>query len=171
MTIFKKYFIFIFITFFFNNISFSVTLSDSSTTTEEPRPPVKMSDYNLAKKYIKKADKYDNKNKKEKAKKYYTKAIKYLFKSNKKYQSNSDTFTYLGYTNAKLGEFETAEIYFLLALEVKPNHKILNEYLGRLYIHTNRLNEAKERLKVLESCNCDEFKRLNNAIKLGASKY
>ena len=130
-----------------------------------------MSDYNLAKKYIKKANKYDRKNKKEKAKKYYKKAAKYLLKSNKKYQTNADTFNYLGYTNAKLGDFETAEIYFLLALEIKPNHKILNEYLGKLYLHTNRLGEAKERLKVLESCNCDEFKKLNNAIKLGASKY
>jgi tetratricopeptide (TPR) repeat protein len=167
----RKYIILIFITFFFNNISFSKTTSDSASTTEEPKGPVKTSDYNLAKKYIRKADKYDNKGKIIKAEKFYKKAIKLLYKSNKEFKVNSNTFNYLGYANKKLGNFEHAEIYYLLGLEIDPKHNSINANLGKLYINLNRIDEAKEKLKVLENCNCDEFIQLSNLIKLGASKY
>ena len=64
-----------------------------------------------------------------------------------------------------------AEIYYLQGLEIDPNHIGINEYLGELYVQTNRLNKAKERLKILENCNCKEFEELNDAIKRGISKY
>jgi tetratricopeptide (TPR) repeat protein len=167
----KKYIILICITFFFNNISFSKTISDSAKNSEEPKGPVKTSDYNLAKKYIQKADKYHNKNKSKKAIKYYNKALKLLYSSNKKYQVNANTFNYLGYANLKLGNFENAEIYYLLGLEIEPKHNSINAYLGKLYVNLNRTDEAKERLNILKSCNCEEFIQLSNSIKLGASKY
>ena len=168
---FNKYIIFICITFFFNNISFSKTTSDSKTTSEEPKAPIKMSDYNLAKKYIQKGDKYDKKNKKDKAKKYYNKALKYLLLSNKKNQPQAKTFNYLGYINAKLGILENAEIYYLLALEMDPKNNNIYINLGNLYVNSNRIAKAKEILNVLKSCNCEEFKELSNSIKLGASIY
>ena len=167
----KKYIILICITFFFNNISFSKTISDSAKNSEEPKGPVKTSDYNLAKIYIQKADKYHNKNKSKKAIKYYNKALKLLHSSNKKYQVNANTFNYLGYANLKLGNFENAEIYYLLGLEIEPKHNSINAYLGKLYVNLNRTDEAKERLNILKSCNCEEFIQLSNSIKLGASKY
>jgi len=168
---FNKYIIFICITFFFNNISFSKTTSDSKTTSEEPKAPIKMSDYNLAKKYIQKGDKYDKKNKKDKAKKFYNKALKYLLLSNKKNQPQAKTFNYLGYINAKLGILENAEIYYLLALEMDPKNNNIYINLGNLYVNSNRIAKAKEILNVLKSCNCEEFKELSNSIKLGASIY
>ena len=168
---FNKYIIFICITFFFNNISFSRTISDSTTTSEEPKGPTKTSDYNLAKRYIRKADKYDNKNKIIKAEKFYKKALKLLLRSNKEFMVNSNTFNYLGYTNKKLGNFEDAEIYYLLGLEINPEHNAINANLGKLYINLNKIDEAKKRLNVLKSCNCEEFVELNNSIKLSASKY
>jgi len=168
---FNKYIIFICITFFFNNISFSKTTSDSKTTSEEPKAPIKMSDYNLAKKYIQKGDKYDKKNKKDKAKKYYNKALKYLLLSNKKNQPQAKTFNYLGYINAKLGILENAEIYYLLALEMDPKNNNIYINLGNLYVNSNRIVKAKEILNVLKSCNCEEFKELSNSIKLDASIY
>ena len=167
----KKYIILIFITFFFNNISFSKKIPGSTNTVEEPKAPIKMSDYNLAKKYIQKGDKYDKKDKKKKAKKYYNKALKYLLLSNKKNYPNAETFNYLGYINAKLGILENAEIYYLLGLEIEPKHNSINAYLGKLYVNLNRTDEAKERLNILKSCNCEEFIQLSNSIKLGASKY
>ena len=167
----KKYIILICITFFFNNISFSKTISDSAKNSEEPKGPVKTSDYNLAKKYIQKADMYHNKSKSKKAIKYYNKALKLLYSSNKKYQVNANTFNYLGYANLKLGNFENAEIYYLLGLDIDPNHRGINEYLGELYVNTNRIGKAKERLKVLEGCKCEEFEELNTAIKQGSSRY
>ena len=168
---FNKYIIFICITFFFNNISFSKTVSDSKTTTEEPKAPIKMSDYNLAKKYIKKGDKYDKKDKKKKAKKYYNKALKYLLLSNKKNHPQAKTFNYLGYINAKLGILENAEIYYLLGLDMDPKNNSIYINLGNLYVNSNRIAKAKEILNVLKSCNCEEFKELSNAIKSGSSKY
>ena len=167
----KKYIILIFITFFFNNISFSKKISDSTTTVEELKAPIKMSDYNLALKYIKKGDKYDKKDKKKKAKKYYNKALKYLLLSNKKNQPQAKTFNYLGYINAKLGILENAEIYYLLALEMDPKNNNIYINLGNLYVNSNRIAKAKEILNVLKSCSCEEFKELSNSIKLGASIY
>ena len=166
----KKYIILICITFFFNNISFS-KISDSKTTSEEPKAPIKMSDYNLAIKYINKADKYDRKDKKDKAKKYYEKALKYLLLSNKKHQPHAKTFYYLGYINEKFGVLKDAEIYYLLGLEMDPKNNKININLGNLYVNSNQIDNAKEILNVLKSCNCEEFKELSNSIKLGTSKY
>ena len=44
-------------------------------------------------------------------------------------------------------------------LEIEPNHNGINEYLGELYVVTNRMDMAKERLNVLKSCNCEEYNR------------
>ncbi|MDC0855815.1 hypothetical protein OAP67_02110 [Candidatus Pelagibacter sp.] len=70
-----------------------------------------------------------------------------------------------------MGNFEIAEKYYLEGLALDPNHFGINEYLGELYVNTNRITKAKERLKVLENCNCKEFKELSDAIKQGKSKY
>ena len=43
-------------------------------------------------------------------------------------------------------------------------HNGINEYLGELYVATNRINLAKERLKVLENCNCEEYDELKEII-------
>ena len=71
---------------------------------------------------------------------------------------------YLGFTTRKLGDFENGEKYYLLGLEIDPNHVGINEYLGELYVVTNRLDLAKEKLKVLESCNCEEYNELKEII-------
>ena len=115
------------------------------------------SDYDKAVTHIKSAKKYEKKGKLEKAKKRYNKAQKLLLKSNKKKPNQADTLNYLGFTTRKLGDFENGEKYYLLGLEIEPNHEGINEYLGELYVATNRLDLAKERLKILEKCNCEEY--------------
>ena len=112
------------------------------------------SNYDKAVTLIKAAKKYEKKGKAEKANKRYEKAKALLVKSNKKKPNQADTLNYLGFTTRKLGDFENGEKYYLLGLEIEPNHVGINEYLGELYVVTNRLDLAKERLKVLESCNC-----------------
>ena len=94
----------------------------------------------------------------------YEKAQKLLIKSNKKKPLQADTLNYLGFTTRKLGDFKNGEKYYLLGLEIEPNHVGINEYLGELYIVTNRIDLAKERLKVLESCNCEEYSELKEII-------
>jgi hypothetical protein len=59
-----------------------------------------------------------------------------------------------------------------LGLEINPNHVGINEYLGELYVATNRLDLAKERLKILESCSCEEYTELKEIIEgTKKSKY
>ena len=54
--------------------------------------------------------------------------------------------------------------FYLEGLKINPKHVGINEYLGELYIATNRVDKAKERLKVLETCNCEEYSELKNLI-------
>ena len=112
------------------------------------------------------------KGKNDKAEAIYKKANKLLIKSNKKSPNKADTLNYLGFTTRKLGDYETAEKYYLQGLALKPNHKGINEYLGELYVVTKRHNLAVERLEVLKSCNCEEYEDLK-AIIAGekVSKY
>tara|TARA_B100001113_G_scaffold279826_1_gene234502 strand:- start:15 stop:500 length:486 start_codon:yes stop_codon:yes gene_type:complete len=139
-------------------------LSANSYSAGTDSTSKKKSDYDKAVVLIKAAKKYEKKDKIEKAKKRYEKAQALLIKSNKKKPLQADTLNYLGFTTRKLGDYENGEKYYLLGLEIDPNHVGINEYLGELYIATNRLSLAKERLKVLESCNCKEYNELKEII-------
>ena len=122
------------------------------------------SNYDKGASLIKKAKKLERKDKIEKANKRYEKAFEYLIKSNKKTPNQPDTLNYLGYASRKLGNFEVAEKYYLEGLKIKPDHKGINEYLGELYIKTNRIDLAKQRLEVLKACNCEEYDELKELI-------
>ena len=129
-------------------------------------------DYEKAVKLIKQAKKYETKGKTDKAEKRYKKAQKYLLKSNKKFPNKADTLNYLGFTTRKLGDFEGGEKFYLEGLAIKPNHVGINEYLGELYVATNRIDLAKERLEILSSCNCEEYEQLKEVIEgTKKSKY
>jgi len=123
------------------------------------------SNYDKAVKLIKSAKKYEQKDKIDKAKKNYEKAQKLLIKSNDKNPNNADTLNYLGFTTRKLGDFVEGEKYYLQGLSIEPKHVGINEYLGELYVVTNKIDLAKERLEVLKSCNCDEYKDLKEIIE------
>ena len=130
------------------------------------------SDYDKAVVLIKSAKKLEKKGKIVKANKKYAKAQKLLLKSNLKKPNQADTLNYLGFTTRKLGDYENGEKYYLMGLEIDPNHKGINEYLGELYVTTNRLDLAKERLRVLENCNCEEYTELKDIIDgVKESKY
>ena len=120
--------------------------------------------YEKAVAHIKFAKKYEKKGKLDKAKKRFEKAQKLLLKSNNKKPNNADTLNYLGFTTRKLGDFENGEKYYLQGLALDPNHIGINEYLGELYVATNRMDLAKERLGVLANCNCEEYSELKQVI-------
>ena len=128
--------------------------------------------YDMAVSHINAAKKFEDNDKLKKAKKRYEKAQKLLIKSNKKFPNKADTLNYLGFTTRKLGDYENGEKYYLQGLAIDPNHKGINEYLGELYVATNRHNLAVERLEVLKNCNCKEYEDLK-AIIAGekVSKY
>ena len=148
------------------------THSFSAGSDSDPKPAKVKSDYDKAEQSIKFAKKFEKKAKVEKAKKRYEKAQKLLLKSNTEKPNQADTLNYLGFTTRKLGDYENGEKYYLMGLKIDPNHKGINEYLGELYVTTNRLDLARERLKVLESCNCEEYAELKDIIEgVKESKY
>jgi len=148
------------------NNSFSAGSSSDNDST------AKISDYSKAKNLIKAAKKYEKKGKTEKAQKKYAKAQKLLLKSNKKKPLQADTLNYLGFATRKLGDYKKGEEFYLKGLQIEPNHSGINEYLGELYIVTNRMDLAKERLEVLKTCNCEEYDELKEIIEgTKKSKY
>ncbi len=160
----KKVIFIILILFSFSNYSYSAG-SDSSGGKAK-------SNYDKAVKFVEKAKKFDEKGKKSKAEKNYKKAQELLIAFNKEKPNDADTLNYLGFTTRKLGDFENGEKYYLQGLAVNPYHIGINEYLGELYVATNRHNLAVERLEVLEGCDCKEYDDLK-AIIAGekVSKY
>jgi tetratricopeptide (TPR) repeat protein len=154
------------------NIIFLLTLMSSSfaaATSNDASHKVNNKNgenikYIKATKLIKSAKKLDEKGKIEKAKKKYKKALEYLLKANVEKPMQPDIFNYLGFTSRKLGDYENAKIYYLLGLNIDPLHIGINEYLGELYVVTKRMDLALERLNVLKSCKCEEYKELKELI-------
>ena len=161
----KKIILTLSIVFFLTTNIFAAGSSSSSSGNDTK------SNYDQAVKLIKSAKKNEEKGKKDKAQSNYKKAFKLLVKSNKNKPNKADTLNYLGFTSRKLGDFENGEKYYLQGLAINPNHKGINEYLGELYVATNRHNLAVERLEVLKGCNCEEYDQLKAVIAGEKSKY
>ena len=173
MTIFKKYLLTVFITLFFCSPIYSAESKSKKdgvwNTGQDDISYMKGKNSNYKKGYdaLKQAKKYDQKKKSGKAKKRFNDAIKFFVLANKENPSQPDILNYLGYSFRKTGDFAMAEIYYEQGLAINPHHIGINEYLGELYVETNRIDKAKERLMVLKDCNCEEYEKLNNLI----SKY
>ena len=161
----KKLFLIITLSFFLFTNSFSAGSSDSGSSKTKTQ-------YDMAVSHINAAKKFEKNDKLKKAKKRYEKAQKLLIQSNEKFPNKANTLNYLGFTTRKLGDYDNGEKYYLQGLAIDPKHKGINEYLGELYVATNRHNLAVERLEVLKDCNCKEYEDLK-AIIAGekVSKY
>tara|TARA_B100001750_G_scaffold202212_1_gene177380 strand:+ start:86 stop:562 length:477 start_codon:yes stop_codon:yes gene_type:complete len=121
--------------------------------------------YKSGKKLIIKAKKLEKKEKIEKAKTLYLKALAKLEKAYAEDKKNADVLNYLGFALRKTGNFEKAEKFYLEGLELDAGHLGINEYLGELYVQTNRIELAKERLQVLNGCKCEEYDELKELIE------
>ena len=159
----KKIFVVLLLTIGLSSNSIAAGSSSSSSDTT--------SNYDKAVKLIKAAKKYEIDGKVDRAKKRYERALKFLVKSNKSKPNKADTLNYLGFTTRKLGDFENGEKYYLQGLAIDPKHRGINEYLGELYVATNRHNLAVERLEVLKGCGCEEYDQLKAVIAGEKSKY
>ena len=160
----KKYIILIFITLLVNSSVYS------AVTKSDGRPDksfLKATNSNYKKGYdaLKQAKKYDKKGKSDKAIKRFNDAVRFFILSNEENPNDPDILNYLGYTFEKTGDFMMAEIYYEQGLTIDPQHIVLNENLGKLYFETNRITEAKERLKILKNCMCEAYEELKNLIK------
>ena len=147
----------------FNNHAFGAGSDDSSSISENTL-------YDQAIKIVKKAGKLEKKDKGEKAKKLYGQAFKKLNKAYGSDKKNPDILNYMGFTSRKTGNFKEAEVYYLKGLDLDPKHNGINEYLGELYVQTDRIDKANERLAVLKNCNCEEYQDLELIIKTRGTK-
>ena len=154
-------FIFFLISFFSYNSAYSAMSSGSTGSGGNSKESL----YKEGKKLVYRAKKLDKKNKKEKAERLFLKAINKLERAYAKDKKNADILNYLGYALRKTGDLEKAEIFYLKGLELDAGHLGINEYLGELYVQTNRIELAKKRLQVLNGCKCEEYEELKELIE------
>ena len=98
----------------------------------------------------------------------YSMAIKQLENLLNTRNNDADVLNLLGFSHRKLKDYVLAETYYNRALNIQPEHKGANEYLGELYLQTDRLAEAEERLKVLKKASFfpnRQYKDLKKVIK------
>jgi tetratricopeptide (TPR) repeat protein len=79
----------------------------------------------------------------------------------------------LAYSQRKLQRFDAALVNYQKALDIEPEHRGANEYLGELYLQLGQLDKAQERLQVLDDAcyfGCDEFDELEEAIEVYRSQ-
>ncbi len=158
----KKLILAIFICFYSSIVLSAGPAPDSKDTASKG---VKASTkFDVGKKLVSKAKKLEKKNKQNKAKKMYEKAIVKLLEANSQNPSNPDTLNLLGFSHRKIGDYDNAEIYYSMGLEIDPKHVGINEYMGELFVATNRMDEAKKRLAALKDCNCKEYNELKKVI-------
>ena len=80
---------------------------------------------------------------------------------------NPDVMSLLGFSYRKTQNYEDAETFYEWALRADPEHIGANEYLGELYLETNRLDKAVQQLQILDDIcrnNCKEYTKLKEMI-------
>ena len=81
---------------------------------------------------------------------------------------NADAWNLLGFSQRNLMAYDQALVSYQKSLAIEPEHLGANEYLGELYLRTDKLDKAKERLKVLDDActfGCDQYDDLKQAIE------
>lgn len=92
---------------------------------------------------------------------------------------NADWNNLMGYSLRKAAapDFVGAEKFYNEALRIDPSHRGALEYSGELYLMTNQLTKAEQRLAALDKActfGCKEFTDLKNAVaryKSNGNKY
>jgi Flp pilus assembly protein TadD len=80
---------------------------------------------------------------------------------------NADAFNLLGFSYRKTKNFDSAERNYRRALRLDPEHKGALEYMGELYLETNRRAQALELFALLEKLcpdGCEELDDLRQAL-------
>ena len=83
--------------------------------------------------------------------------------------TKADLYNYMGYASRKqkIPNYKDAENYYLKALSFDKNHVGALEYLGELYVETDRRDEALillNRIKIVSGDNSSEYKDLNKLL-------
>ena len=83
---------------------------------------------------------------------------------------DADVENLLGYSYRKLGQYDKAMEHYQTALKLDPGHRGAHEYMGELYLETNRLADAEKELQTLsKACpwfgKCEEYEDLKSEIE------
>jgi tetratricopeptide (TPR) repeat protein len=85
---------------------------------------------------------------------------------------NADGWNYLGFSYRNLKQFDKALPAYRKALAINSNHLGANEYLGELYVQTDRIDQAQDvlqKLRALCPAGCKEYDDLKKSIMLHES--
>ncbi|NKB49853.1 MAG: tetratricopeptide repeat protein [Alphaproteobacteria bacterium] len=80
---------------------------------------------------------------------------------------NADAYNLLGFSYRKSKDFKRAERNYARALRIDPEHKGALEYMGELFLETDRRPKAEELLARLEKLcpnGCEELEELRGAF-------
>jgi Flp pilus assembly protein TadD len=97
-------------------------------------------------------------------------ALAHLAKAAQETPNDADVQNLLGYSYRKTGQFDKAMEHYRLALKIDPGHRGAHEYLGELFLETDRLADAEKELQALsKACpwfgKCEEREDLKEAIE------
>lgn len=103
----------------------------------------------------------------------YADAVPLLEIAVKKNPKSPDAWSQLGFASRKSGNWKAGEGHYAKALALDPNHQEALEYLGELYLETNRPDQAKALLaKLVKLCpdGCEARSELEEALETFARK-
>ena len=97
-------------------------------------------------------------------------AVAHLTQAAQKTPKDADVQTLLGYSHRKLGEYDKALEHYRTALKLDPGHRGAHEYLGELYLETDRPADAEKELQAIKkTCpwfgKCEEYEDLKGEIE------
>jgi len=99
----------------------------------------------------------------------YENALADLQEMAAKNPEDADVFNLLGYAKRKMGAYQESYGFYQKALAIDPEHRQALEYLGELYLQTDRLTEAEQTLERLSHVcgffGCSEKNDLKAAIE------
>lgn len=81
---------------------------------------------------------------------------------------NASAYNYIGYANRKMKNYDDAFKNYNKALDIDPDHKGANEYIGEAYLQTDNLEMAEKHLLRLDSLcffGCAEYTMLKRAVE------
>ena len=97
-------------------------------------------------------------------------SLPHLTKAAQETPDDADVHNLLGYSYRKVDQLDKALEHYRLALKLDSNHRGAHEYLGELYLETDRPAEAEKQLQALsKACpwfgRCEEREDLKAAIE------